>query len=133
MSTEKLKVLTVVDPDLQTIIQETFELGNIAQASDIFVARSASEAKQALEAKNFDLFILDHHFPTGPESNALPFLRYLRTIEPNTPVIVLTPDDSPETTQYLEEQKVTILQKPLLDIDGMISITQAIIEQGKNK
>jgi len=110
------RVLVVDDdrPVLETLCDLVAELGH-----ESVPAGGGREALELFAARPCDLVITDLFMP---EMNGLEFIRHLRELSPEIPVILLTAAAPPELVAVLRAARVMCLRKPveLVELDAAI-------------
>ncbi len=88
----KHSILMVDDnPGVTSPMSEFFERAGFA----VRVARSARDAKSAVEERNYSLVITDLRMESGNDEDGLELIRHLRRTKPGLPVFILTASGSP--------------------------------------
>jgi CheY-like chemotaxis protein len=110
------RVLVVDDdrPVLETLCDLVAELGH-----ESVPAGGGREALELFAAQRCDLVITDLFMP---EMNGLEFIRHLRELSPEVPVVLLTAAAPPELVAVLRAANVMCLRKPveLVELDAAI-------------
>ena len=110
------RVLVVDDSRLVlgTLCDLVTELGHESVS-----AAGGRKALELLAARRYDLVITDLLMP---EMNGLEFIRHLRELSPEIPVILLTGATPPEVVAGLRAANVLCLRKPV----GLVELAAAI-------
>ena len=110
------RVLVVDDdpPVRETLCELIAELGH-----ESVPAAGGREALELLAARPYDVVITDLFMP---EMNGLEFVRHLRELSLEVPVILLTAVATPEVVAVLRAANVLCLRKPV----GLVELAAAI-------
>jgi len=102
---------------LETLCDLIAELGHESVS-----AAGGRKALELLAVRRYDLVITDLLMP---EMNGLEFIRRLRELSPEIPVILLTGATPPEVVAGLRAANVVCLRKPV----GLVELAAAIRQQ----
>ncbi len=113
------RVLVVDDSHLvlETLCDLIAELGHESAS-----AAGGRKALELLASRRYDVVITDLLMP---DMNGLEFIRHLRELSPEIPVILLTGAVSPDVVAGLRAANVLCLRKPV----GLVELAAAIRQQ----
>ena len=114
------RVLVVDDdpPVLETLCDLVADLGH-----ESVPAAGGREALELLAARPYDVVITDLFMP---EMNGLEFIRHLRELSPEIPVILLSGAAPPEVVAVLRAANVLCLRKPVDLVELAAAIRQRV-------
>ena len=100
MANDPIQLLAVEDdPSLSFVLEEALEHAAAAEIDAVMVSSLAATRAQ-LEARGFELVLLDLSLP---DSDGIATFSAVRRLAPDTPVVVLTGTDDPELERRIRE------------------------------
>jgi len=116
------------DPSLSFVLEEA--LGHTREAEiDATMASSLAEAFEQVDAKRFELVLLDLSLPDSDGLETLTRMR--RKLGREVPIVVLTGNDDPELARRVAEEGVDhYLLKGMVGSKGLIDTIRAATQPG---
>ena len=123
MSSDKIILVADDQEGIRTLIKEVLE-----EAYTVLEAGSGSKALEIIKERPVDLVLLDIKM-SG--MSGLETLSLIKKLKPNTPVLMITGFDDPDTlSQVMDSGAVGCLSKPFEIQELLDKITHALQEPG---
>lgn len=113
------------EPDIRELVAMSLDRIGL----DTHTAANLADAKNLIEAYDFDVCLTDMRLPDG---NGVEFIKYLRSIRPNLPVAVISAHGNIDSAvEAMKNGAFDFVSKPI-DINQLRSLVTAAISSGEH-